>query len=74
MIWGKTNAQKQFAAATAITIKKQLSGKWFKHFAGFPVQLDDGRMLWLGWYLRYINYSWSNTGQEYVTIKRKIYL
>ncbi len=71
MIWGKTNVQRQFVAATAIAIKKKLSGKWLKHFAWFPVWLDDGRMLWLEWCDRMISYSWSNSGYEYTVIKYK---
>lgn len=71
MIWGKTYAQRRHAAAVAKADKKQSSGKWRQHYAWFPVWLDNGRTLWLDWYERRIDYSWSNSGKEYtITMQR----
>ena len=71
MIWGKTNAQRRATAAAAIAKKKQSSRAWRKCFALIPVRLNDGRLLWLDWYERRIDYSWSNSGKEYTSITQR---
>ena len=71
MIWGTTHKEDRQFREKIKAKKKLQSGKFYRHFAWFPVWLNDGRTLWLGWYECRKNYSWSNSGCEYVITQQR---